>query len=154
MFWVKTALVNVQEWDLLCSWQLVGHFITDVIQVWIVTDSPAIYVPIVFSSFRHMKSFSGCFREFFLNIEEAVWGSVSFVFSFLYSHQREKAVCIGYSWHFSTQQLILHFDFPFILIRHYHFSLTWFKWWLASVQPLCPYLRSVIHPLPMCLGKW
>lgn len=142
---------------LYISWQLLGRFITDSIQVWIVTDAPTTYpsyAPIVSSVSDTFTVFTAAFKSLEHNYNEATFLLLPFLNSLNIKRRylkKKKAVGIKYSWHFPCdKQLILKFVFPYYSLVATIF-LTWFQLRLASAQPLCPFILSVIHPYQCAL---
>lgn len=133
----------------LCvGWQLVGHFITDFDSI-VISDWCSHYL-CAHCLFRASSTsgFSSCFGKKHLGGR----GSISFALN-IYIQQpskqeRERQSCVHqmFSAFFNW-----YFDFPLFSLAIYHFYLTWLKLRLASVQPLCPYILSVIHPYQCAL---
>lgn len=145
MYRIETSL------HLFVSWQLVGHFIPDLIKVWIVTDVPTMLqlcAHIVCSVSDTIQVLAAAFDGF----EKYLAAFCLLPFLSTTKKGREKAVCIWLLPFSMWQTINTWFRFPFILTSHYHvFSHDLLRLASAAASLL---IHSFSHSsLPMCLGK-
>lgn len=144
MYRIETSL------HLFVSWQLVGHFIPDLIKVWIVTDVPTMLqlcAHIVCSVSDTIQVLAAAFDGF----EKYLAAFCLLPFLSTTKKKGERKQCASDYCHFPCdKQLILDFDFPLYSPVTTTFSHMTCQDWLLP-QPLYSFILSVIHPYQCAL---